>query len=108
MAVKKEWTNDEELVVINQVKANPQNLQKAFAEASRILNRSQHAVSLRWYLGLREKSGIVFMTCSHKKATVNKKVINNNSIETPTKVTKNILYDFITKLFKRNKKTNNK
>lgn len=40
MRTFKRWTSDEEQVIISHVKANPNNLQKAFREASFEIGRS--------------------------------------------------------------------
>ena len=100
MRTYKRWTNDEEQVVINQVKANPQNLTKAFFLASEIIHRSPNSIALRWYLELKEKSGIVFMTCSGKKTIANRKSVRENTTCEETKVTKSIWNKIIKLLFK--------
>lgn len=38
MRARRKWTDDEEQVVISKVKANPNNLSKAFREASLEIN----------------------------------------------------------------------
>ena len=50
MSTHKRWTNDEEQVVISKVKANPNNLSKAFREASLEIGKSANTIRQHWYI----------------------------------------------------------
>lgn len=71
MSTLRKWTEDEEKVVISKIEENPNNLQKAFREASLEIGRTPAAIEYRWYQGgLRERSGKLFMTYG-RKGTLN-------------------------------------
>lgn len=71
MSTLRKWTEDEEKVVISKIEENPNNLQKAFREASLEIGRTPAAIEYRWYRGgLRERSGKLFMTYG-RKGTLN-------------------------------------
>lgn len=71
MGTRRIWTNEEEQVLIDLVRNNPNNLSRAFSEASNKLNRTKHAIEMHWYTKTRHR-GPVFMTIG-SKATVNSK-----------------------------------
>lgn len=73
MRTYKKWTKEEELVVLSNVRGNPENLLKAFAIAAKKLNRSEASIRLRWYRYLRDSYSPVFMVYSNKKAIINGK-----------------------------------
>lgn len=71
MSTLRKWTEDEEKVVISRIEENPNNLQKAFREASLKIDKTPAAIGWRWYKGgLRERSGKLFMTYG-RKGTLN-------------------------------------
>ena len=74
--VKRRWTNEEEQLLIDQVRQNPNNLAKAFRDTSDIIGRSTHSIEQRWYGKVRH-SETVFMTIGAKNMSVNSKVSNN-------------------------------
>lgn len=82
---KKRWTDDEEQVVISKVKANPNNLSKAFREASLEINRSAHNIKLHWYTkqrkrpALKDRCGNCFMTYGGKSLNINRKNVYTNT-----------------------------
>lgn len=89
MSTNKFWTNDEEQVVISKVGSNPNNLQKAFKEASIELGRTSEAISMKWYKGgLREKSAKVFITCGSKTVNVNRKVVSDKTTDNTVNIKK--------------------
>ena len=49
MSQRRRWTNEEEQVLIDQVRINPGNLSRAFRNASNITGRSPHSCEQRWY-----------------------------------------------------------
>ena len=85
MGTKKRWTNDEEQVIISKVKANPNNLQKAFREASLELNRSVISIHFHWYKknkhsnALKDRCGHCFLTYGGKSLNINRKNVSVNT-----------------------------
>ena len=73
MRTYKRWTKEEELVILSNVKENPENLLKAFAITAKELNRSEASIRLRWYKHLKNSYSPVFMVYSNKKAIINGK-----------------------------------
>lgn len=73
MRTYKRWTKEEELVILSNVKENPENLLKAFAIAAKKLNRSEASIRMRWYNHLKDSYSPVFMVYSNKKAIINGK-----------------------------------
>lgn len=62
MSTLRKWTEDEEKVVISKIEENPNNLQRAFREASLEIGRTPAAIE--------ERSGKLFMTYG-RKGTLN-------------------------------------
>lgn len=83
MATKKRWSNEEEQVLISQVKQNPSNLARAFRATSEIIGRNPHSCEQRWYGKVRH-SEAVFMTISANNtiSTNQKNVYNSNTDNT--------------------------
>lgn len=85
MSTRRKWTNDEEQVVISHVKANPNNLRKAFREASLELNRSVGSIDLHWYTkskhsaALKDRCGHCFLTYGGKSLNINRKNVSVNT-----------------------------
>lgn len=52
--VKRRWTKEEEEILVQAVKANPNNLQKVFREVAYVIERAAASVSSRYYLKLKE------------------------------------------------------
>ena len=76
MTSKRRWTNEEEQVLIDQVRINPSNLSRAFRNASNITGRSPHSCEQRWY-GKVRYSEAVFMTIGANAMSVNSKNSDN-------------------------------
>lgn len=76
MTTKRRWTNEEEQVLIDQVRINPSNLSRAFRNASNITGRSPHSCEQRWYGKVRQ-SETVFMTIGANAMSVNSKNSDN-------------------------------
>ena len=74
---KKRFTKEEDLVILSEVKANPQNLSNAFRIASKKINRSFDSISLRWYSKLRKRNAHCFVLLGKSKYLTNMK--NSNS-----------------------------
>lgn len=76
MRQRRRWTNEEEQVLIDQVRINPSNLARAFRNASNITGRSPHSCEQRWYGKVRQ-SETVFMTIGTNAMSVNSKNSDN-------------------------------
>ena len=76
MNQRRRWTNEEEQVLLSQVRQNPGNLSRAFRATSDIIGRSSHSIEQRWYGKVRH-SETVFMTIGAANMSVNSKVNNN-------------------------------
>lgn len=77
MNKNKKWSKNEERVVFRAVAEQPNNLQKAFLAASKKINRSPKAISLRWYYVLSKdpkKSSCTFVTYGKKALLKNRKI----------------------------------
>lgn len=99
MSRGRRYSNNEDKVIIEKVAKYPNNLQKAFREASLRLNRPISSVSERWYKKLRN-SNVVFMTYS-KKGTVNINRKNVHEKTTDNTIVKPGLWKKILNLFKK-------
>lgn len=74
----KRWTQDEDIVVLDQVRRHADNLSVAFQKASEILERKPSAVKVRWYSVLSKKeNNICFATLSDNKKVANRKVVKH-------------------------------
>ena len=51
----KRWTSQEEIVVIDNIKNFPDNIQEAFRKSGRELDRSSNAVAFKYYNSLKQK-----------------------------------------------------
>lgn len=101
----KRWTDDEEKVVIQEVIKSPNNLEEAFRKAAEKLGRTSGAIHVRWHHGgLRERSGVCFVTYGRKTVNSNRKVVRANSTDNTRRVTNSIWSRFMNLLFpSRNK-----
>lgn len=76
MNQRRRWANEEEQVLIDQVRQNPGNLARAFRATSDVIGRSSHSCEQRWYGKVRH-SETVFMTIGARNMSVNSKINNN-------------------------------
>ena len=76
MNQRRRWTNEEEQVLIDQVRQNPGNLARAFRATSDVIGRSSHSIEQRWYGKVRH-SETVFMTIGTNAMSVNSKNSDN-------------------------------
>ena len=76
---KKRWTNEEEQVLIDQVRQNPSNLSNAFRATSKIIGRSEGTIRYYWYHKVR-LSNTVFMTISSNTNYPNRKISRDNTV----------------------------
>ena len=85
MSTLRRWTNDEEQVVISKVKANPNNLSKAFREASLEIGKSANNIRQHWYIkgvkkvALKDRCGHCFLTYGGKSLNINRKNVHINT-----------------------------
>ena len=79
---RRRWTNEEDQVLIDQVRQNPSNLARAFRATSDIIGRSPHCVEQRWYGKVRH-SETVFINIGARNMSVNSK---NNSNPQPVRL----------------------
>lgn len=82
---RKNWTSEEDSIVIEEVKLHPTQLYKGFTIAADRLNRTLNSVASRWYGKLR-KGAPVFGVFSDATYSFN----NKNSIGNPIKKKHNI------------------
>jgi hypothetical protein len=80
MTAKKRWTKEEEEILVQAIKANPHNLEKAFKIVAEEIGRTKAAVHIKWYADVKSKS-LCFTTISEHKMLKNGKCIPNNSIK---------------------------
>lgn len=95
------YTNEEDKVIIDCVKRNPQNLTEAFKKAERILEgRTFISVMNRWYYHLAKKPDTkCFVTIGVKSKNMNRKVVTKYTSDN-TESIKTSLWNKILKLFK--------
>ena len=85
MSTFRRWTDDEEQVVISKVKANPNNLSKAFKEASSEIGRTVGSIRQHWYIkrgkkvALKDRCGNCFLTYGGKSLNINRKNVSINT-----------------------------
>lgn len=94
----KRWSKEEEQVLLNCVKENPNNLQKAFKLAAIELKRSISSCSNRWYQTLN-KTEVCFVTIGTKTKNKNKKIVTDNTSDN-TETVKATIWEKIKKLLK--------
>lgn len=79
------WTEEEDQLLLRQVRAFPQNLAKCFLIVSESLDRTPGAVCSHWYTVVSKRPDVVcFFTASEKHVSKNRKngvgVESNRSI----------------------------
>ena len=81
---RKKWSEEEDRVILDQVRRNASNLSYAFEKASELLEgRTKNACSMRWYIHLAKKpeTNVCFATVSNDSQIVNKKRLTKKEIE---------------------------
>lgn len=81
----RKWTEEEDELLLRQVKAFPQNLSKCFLMVAQNVDRSKGAVAAHWYQTVSKRPDVVcFFTASSHHVSKNRKngegVTTNNSI----------------------------
>lgn len=85
MKTRRIFTDEEEQVIISKVKENPNNLSKAFREATNQINRSYDVIKQHWYAkgttraALKDRCGHCFLTYGGKSLNINRKNIHINT-----------------------------
>lgn len=70
----KRWTEEEDAMLLRQVKAFPQNLTRCFLMVAENTDRSPRAVANHWYSVVSKRSDVVcFFTASEKHISKNRK-----------------------------------
>ena len=70
----RKWTEEEDAILLQQVKRCPQNLSRCFLTVSERIGRSKTAVANRWYCTVSKKPDTVcFFTASPKHVSRNRK-----------------------------------
>lgn len=80
MTTKRRWTNEEEQVLISQVRQSPNNLARAFRATSQIIERDWRNIGQHWYTKTRH-SGTIFMTIGSNTKNSNSKVVRENTTD---------------------------
>lgn len=98
---KKHYTNEEDKVIIDCVKRNPQNLLEAFRKAERLLeNRSLYSIQQRWYKKILKKLDTkCFVTIGVESKNINRKIVTKCTSDNTVSITETI-WKKILKLFK--------
>lgn len=82
----KRWTSEEEAVVLNNIKSFPDNLQEAFRQSAREIDRTKEAISFKYQNHLRERHPNIISVGTSKgfsvKNTKNRANYSSNQ-ETP-------------------------
>lgn len=69
---KRRWTDEEDKILVQAIKRYPHNLSWAFRKVAKETDRTESAVSYRWYNVTRLKS-ICFISYSQEEQLVNSK-----------------------------------
>ena len=78
MSTRKRWTNEEDEMLVQAIKANPHNLHVAFNLVAVKTGRTKDTVRIRWYEVVRHKS-YCFLTISRDKKMYNSKTYSPES-----------------------------
>lgn len=71
----RKWTEEEEQLLLRQVKAFPQNLSKCFLMVAQNIDRSKTAVQTHWYMVTSKRpDALCFFTASEKHISKNRKI----------------------------------
>lgn len=81
----RKWTEEEDNILLQQVKQSPQNLSRCFLSVAEVTGRSKMAVANHWYQVVSKKpNSICFFTASPRHISRNRKnglgVESNRSI----------------------------
>ena len=86
MATKRRYTSEEDEIIIEAIKKNPQNLDKTFRELSNTMDRSYDSIRVHYYEKIaRNQHNKLFLTLSPKKRHTNYKVFRKGMKIAPKK-----------------------
>lgn len=63
MKKRKRWTTEEDKILVQAIKANPHNKEKAFKTAAKKLDRDNHSCKYRWYYYLSNPESKYYVGC---------------------------------------------
>ena len=71
---RRKWTHQEDLRLLRQVQARPQNLHRCFLIVAEELDRTEGAVANRWYSKVsKDPENVCFFTASPQHVSKNRK-----------------------------------
>lgn len=74
MSNHRRWTEEEDNLLLRQVKAFPQNLHKCFVIVAESTDRTPRAVASHWYMVVSKRpDAVCFFTASEKHISKNRK-----------------------------------
>lgn len=90
MAKRTKWTDEEDAILVQAVKANPHNKSQAFREAAEKVNHSYKCCSNRWYQILSNPEHKKYVGCMFTMIGISSKLdnrtVNRDKVHiTPTK-----------------------
>ncbi len=86
----RKWTQEEDELLLRQVKAFPQNLNRCFLMVSQNIDRTPGAVANHWYQVVSKKPDVVcFFTASSHHVSKNRK--NGTGVETNASIWRRLL-----------------
>lgn len=87
---KRKWTEEEEKLLLRQVRAFPQNLTKCFLMVAQNVDRTPGAVANHWYTVVSKRpDAVCFFTASAKHVSKNRK--NGKGIESNGNIWRRLL-----------------
>lgn len=86
----RKWTEEEDRILLQQVKASPQNLSRCFIAVSQAIGRSPEAVSAHWYTSLSKRADVCFFTASARHLSKNRK--NGKGVPVSRSLWQRLLY----------------
>lgn len=87
MTKLRKWTAEEDLILVQAVKANPYNVKRVCYSLEKDLERSGMAIHQHWYVMQKtnKKVRTTFLTVGDKSYLKNRKNIASNSVVRPVK-----------------------
>lgn len=86
----RKWTEEEDNLLLRQVKAFPQNLNRCFLMVSQNIDRTPAAVASHWYTVVSKKpDAICFFTASSHHVSKNRK--NGEGVHTSSNIWRRLL-----------------
>lgn len=82
---KKRWTDEEEQVLISQVKIHSRNLAEAFRVTSTMIDRTEDSIRQHWYLKCNKES-YCFLTVGNRTININRKIVTPNTSDNTDRI----------------------